>query len=410
MKRTKTLILLITAVFLYSPSWTYKYGPVRYESSQEHHYGSTFGRAGLPENTYIASNLYYGEPKAYGGFLSNALFKSEDVNTGINWGGKGLHRIYGSSRILAQLEDFSWRDTTKAPYFENKIPGEELIIPAASVVGAATAFGLVTLLPLNVPPGKPLMYCNKNSSEIAQALISFGQNIYQCNEGKFLKTHISCFDAISTNETSSNSITGAPETNSKSECSANKNSEGTDQIYSRNETLFGTSNIFCNSTRLLKTSNLKEPFNVLNCYEGSLYKSQASFIPTTTSTTAAPTTTTEKSLSFAAHTHLFLLKLIGSADILKIPEKTATPEPAETSMPNETVDESLPLWVPEAMRIAPPTTTTLRPFVTKKYEVGLEYWKFLRGEGIYSIYNFTEKPKPLYKIGNPLYDNKKKFY
>ncbi len=363
--------------YSYSPSWTYNKGPsyryYRYFTGNP--YGSTFGNAGLPSNTYISNN-YYGGSKSSSGFLSNALFYSAGTHHGYTWGNRNSHRGSGYSRSWDEESDSKWRATTKAPYFENKVPGEDLILPAASVVGAATAFGLTSLLPLNVPPRKPLMYCNKNSSEIAQALILFRQNIYQCNEGKFWETHISCFDETSTNETSSNSTTEAPETNLQSECNVDKNRtlecESADKIYCRIETLFGASNIFCNSTRLLKTSNLKEPLIVLNCYEGSLYKSQASFIPTTTSTTAAPIPTTEKSLSFAAQTHLFLLKLAGCADSLKMPEKTTTPVPVE--IPHLSVDESIPAWVPEAMTIPPTTTTTTTTPKPVKY-----VWKIKRG-------------------------------
>lgn len=39
------------------------------------------------------------------------------------------------SRSWNTDEDRRWRATTKAPYFENKVPGSKVLLPAAAVVG-----------------------------------------------------------------------------------------------------------------------------------------------------------------------------------------------------------------------------------------------------------------------------------
>jgi hypothetical protein len=53
---------------------------------------------------------------------------------GIRWGYLKSYDI--SDRIAWHKSDeVKWRATTKAPYFENKIPGEDKIIPASVVVG-----------------------------------------------------------------------------------------------------------------------------------------------------------------------------------------------------------------------------------------------------------------------------------
>jgi hypothetical protein len=42
---------------------------------------------------------------------------------------------YGGRRRWDDDEERRWRRTTRAPYFENKAPGSEMILPAAAVLG-----------------------------------------------------------------------------------------------------------------------------------------------------------------------------------------------------------------------------------------------------------------------------------
>jgi hypothetical protein len=337
-------------------------------NSYQPNYGSTFGSHGLPGNTYISNN-YYGNSRTSGGsgFLTNALFYGAGMHSGYMWGNRNSYR---DNRRWDEEEDRRWRATTKAPYFENKVPGSEVILPAAAVVGAATAFGLASLLPLNVPSNKPLIYCNQNSSDIAQAQILINGRVYQCINETILYADISCPKSIENNETSTLSPAENIESTTDSQMTAssinktqiNCNEEPkimqcdtADSIYCMNGTLMSRIDIFCNSTTLLNgTTNLNNSMLALTCYEGLLQAKLTAFIPTTT-TTEAPITTTQKSLSFAAKTHLFFLRLIGKGDAVKKPETTTTPIPEE--IPQQSIDESPPAWVPEALTIPPDTTT-----------------------------------------------------
>lgn len=88
-------------------------------------YGSTFGKSGLPVNTYISNNYFGGYRSGVSfPFLSDALFAEPSYR----------HLQTYKSPWNAD-NDRKWRKTTKAPYFENKVPGSENYLPAAAVVG-----------------------------------------------------------------------------------------------------------------------------------------------------------------------------------------------------------------------------------------------------------------------------------
>jgi len=79
-------------------------------------YGNTFGRKGLPDNSYISNDDY-----KYSGsnrFLINSLFYGDGIN-----------------RRWDDQKDRKWRETTRAPYFDNKLPGDDKIFPVSAVVG-----------------------------------------------------------------------------------------------------------------------------------------------------------------------------------------------------------------------------------------------------------------------------------
>lgn len=207
--------------------------------------------------------------------------------------------------------------------------------------GAATAFGLVSLLPLNVPANKPLMYCNNTDLMQSQIQIN-NENIYQCINNTIV---MSCSRKVLVIETEAHG-NQTECMNRNMQCDL-KDEEIVGSIYCSNGTLMSKNFIFCNSTTLLNGTNVNETTTILNCYEGQLPESQAAFIPTTT-TTQAPVTTTEKSLSFGAKVHMFFLRVIGKGDQA---EKVTT----TTQMPEvTTVKDS---WVPEALTIPPETTT-----------------------------------------------------
>jgi len=97
-------------------------------------YGNSFGSQGLPGNTYISNN-YYGSQRSGGsGFLTNALFFGAGMQSGYLWGRPSYSDSYNRRR-WDEEEDRKWRATTQAPYFENKIPGEDKILPASAVIG-----------------------------------------------------------------------------------------------------------------------------------------------------------------------------------------------------------------------------------------------------------------------------------
>lgn len=99
------------------------------------YYGNTFGSQGLPGNTYISNNYYGNRGSSFGsGFLTNALFFGAGMQSGYLWGSHSNQDSYNRRRWNEE-EDRRWRATTQAPYFENKVPGEDKVLPASAVVG-----------------------------------------------------------------------------------------------------------------------------------------------------------------------------------------------------------------------------------------------------------------------------------
>jgi hypothetical protein len=353
------------------------------------HYGSSFGSSGLPGNTYISNNYYGSQQRSGGfgggfggGFLSSALFYGAGMHSGYMWGQRNAYE-----KRWNEEKDREWRATTSAPYFENKIPGEDKILPASAVVGAATAFGLVSLLPLNVPANKPIMYCN--NTDLAQAQVKINnETLYQCINGTFVA---SCPKiVVGENETI------VDECKKQSMMCDNNASD----IYCSNGTLLSKNTIFCNSTTVLNgTVQLNETTTILNCYNGELPQSQASFIPTTT-TEAPVTTTTEKSLSFGAKMHVWFMKLIGKSDVLEKPPTTTTSTTESPEIPQLALDEgNKTQWTPEALTIPPETTTTTTteapfewmmeiPHVFENGTVGTTRVKYIRL--LYKMLNFND--------------------
>ncbi|KAL7044933.1 hypothetical protein ACKWTF_002105 [Chironomus riparius] len=98
------------------------------------------------------------------GFASNSFFDNND------------------QRQWTKDDELKWLATTKAPYFENKVPGLECTLPAAAVLGAKNAFKVSTLLPLDVPPGKPLLSCN--ATDLLQSQILLDGMTYDCSNSE----------------------------------------------------------------------------------------------------------------------------------------------------------------------------------------------------------------------------------
>lgn len=199
------------------------------------------------------------------------------------------------------------------------------------ITGAATAFGLATLLPLNIPANKPLMYCNHKN--IAQMPIQIDDSIYTCVGDKIV---VSC--AI-VNERCFSRIM---------ECDLKNNFES---LSCTNAMLISRMPIVCDSTRIRDTPNL----TVLDCFEGELSEAMAAFIPTTTK---APSV---KGPSFGAIVHVFLLHLIGKGEVLK-KEISATKLSTDQAIP---MRENESPWIPEAL------TMPSKPKQTKGYFIDM---------------------------------------
>ena len=203
----------------------------------------------------------------------------------------------------------SWRATTRAPYFENKQPGSESVLPAAAVLRAATAFVVYSLLPLNVPNGKPILSCN--ATELQQIKINFDGSTYGCLDKTVT---VSCFRVD-------------PITNGTMDFCPGKTLEcdktsDIPNISCTNGTLLSSESIFCNSTTIINGINVNDTTKILNCYVGTLPSNIAGSIPT-----QAPGTDKSKPLSIGSYVNKFLLWLMEKSDILEMQMPTTTPVP-----------------------------------------------------------------------------------
>lgn len=237
------------------------------------------------------------------------------------WVDKNFHSSF-IIRNWSELEDRKWRTTTKAPYFDNKVPGLDLTLPASIAVGAAR--------PLNVPANKPLMYCNQNSSEIAQAEIFMNQKVYKCVNESVEITDLNCYKLTSNfGRNYQKSSTFAIKTDKCDREKYKMASKCIDNICFLNGTLQSHIDIFCNSTTSLNVTNNAKEMLILTCFERHLPE-RFFFIPTIIEKSVA--TSAQKPLSFAANMHVSLLKLL---------RKEKTPERPETTPANR--------WIPEAI-------------------------------------------------------------
>lgn len=89
-------------------------------------YGTSFGRNGLASNTHIYGDNYKVYDSRNYKFLVEYLFNRVNTN-----GWKSESKLGEWS----ETDDRQWRSTTKSPYFMNKVPRAENLIPATAVVG-----------------------------------------------------------------------------------------------------------------------------------------------------------------------------------------------------------------------------------------------------------------------------------
>ena len=173
------------------------------------------------------------------GFSTNSLFFNPGMNIGNTFGNREWNRD----------DEMKWQATTKKPYFENKQPGRECVLPAAAVLGAASAFGVSSLLPLMVPIGKPILSCN--ATDLQQTQIMLSGNVYDCNRRAIT---MSCpktdeFDNVS-DDCQGETL----------ECDVRMRPTDEATVSCTNGTLISNHLIVC------KTATLMENKNILNCF------------------------------------------------------------------------------------------------------------------------------------------------
>lgn len=173
------------------------------------------------------------------GYSTNSFFFNPGMNTGNSYGDRQWNRD----------DEMKWQATTKKPYFENKQPGRECILPAAAVLGAASAFGVSSLLPLIVPIGKPILSCN--ATDLQQTQISLSGNIYDCKRRAIT---MSCpksdeFDNV-TDDCQGETL----------ECDVRLRPTDEARVSCTNGTLISNHLIVC------KSATLMENKNILNCF------------------------------------------------------------------------------------------------------------------------------------------------
>ncbi|CAO1390974.1 unnamed protein product [Diamesa tonsa] len=225
--------------------------------------------------------------------------------TGSSFLTMGLFNGKSGRHLWDSEQDRRWRYSTKAPYFENKQPGTKSILPASAVVGAATAFGVYSLLPLNVPSEKPIISCN--ATALKQSQIKLNDNIYYCVNASIKVSRLYGIEEKA-NETN----------NEFMKCDSDTESN---VLFCTNGTLFSSKSIVCNETNQFMNIELNETTSTLNCYFGSMLHSMTSTVPTEAPEYAVITEKTTKEVSLAAKVHIFLLWTIGKLHILDIKTK-----------------------------------------------------------------------------------------
>lgn len=203
------------------------------------------------------------------------------------------------------------------------ISGSRKFLPASAIDGAAIAFGLETLLPLNIPAKSPLMYC-KNAHELRQNQIKLNGRIYSCENGGVLSAvcdeHDSCNDkALICNDNGTNS-------------------GGINEISCINGTLYSQIEMFCNKS--------DTRHNVLHCFVGRLPDNTVSFIPTT-----RPAVPAQGGQSGFRKFLNSILEFFGLA-----------PEEEEVEGEGEEI-ASQSNWIPQALEIPPEPVTTPEPHI-----------------------------------------------
>jgi hypothetical protein len=130
----KLLFCVILAAIVFDDDCFAKGGRGRGRGHSSGGYRSSFrsfGSPGVSPNTFVYKDDYI-KPGVHGSsrFLTNDMFNLVRPS---HW--SYMKRFDDNRSSWDVLKDHRWRITTKSPYFENKIPGEERFLPASAVVG-----------------------------------------------------------------------------------------------------------------------------------------------------------------------------------------------------------------------------------------------------------------------------------
>lgn len=293
-------------------------------------YGTTFGRNRLDVGTHIYNDNYKNYKDSKENFLTENLYQRHIKN---NWNSE--------LRGWSETFDRRWRSTTKAPYFENNMPSENSKLPAAVVIGAAKAFGLKTLLPLNVHVGEPLMYCpDKN---LQQAKINLDGKHYSCL-GEVL--NIECATSTESTTTQASEMT---ENLEKTETCLNKLAACNENAEKFDANLFCSSGAFSSSLPIVcdsvKDLHDEDSEMVLNCHFGHLPEELTSFIPTTEDPIIETLDDSPPEKNYVYETVSFFVDLFKKSET-KTAHKKVSQEPIEIYTFENTTE-----WLPSALAI-----------------------------------------------------------
>lgn len=92
-------------------------------------HGSFYGFQEIDPESYIYRNQYRTTASGPSSFLTNVIFYGHAIRFG-----NTMHDIE-TYIPWSEAKDEEWRATTKAPYFENKVPQSQDVLSAAAVDG-----------------------------------------------------------------------------------------------------------------------------------------------------------------------------------------------------------------------------------------------------------------------------------
>lgn len=248
--------------------------------------------------------------------------------------GQGLG-TYGFSDRWGYRDERNWRLTTKAPYFHNKVPGSEMPLPAAAVLGAATAFGVYSLLPLFVYAPNPILSCN--STMINQIDVMYNDNIFTCVQGSIaLSCPLTEEEKLQISRVKNSKLDEPFSDIEEANCEV-KPLDCKNLVYTHpnllctNNTIVSIFDMLCESTFIRNHIGRfridKKP--VLRCRQYTMYPPRIVLVPTRgpETTTRALESTTEKGTFEKAKDSAYeiLMWTIGRSDLIKKEKTTKAP-------------------------------------------------------------------------------------